>query len=203
MGVTLGVLTKYTHTKEHKGIPEVKHVQYLDDGGGLTEICMCFNSSKCIHDTFEVFCLLIISPWSWKSSLLTHESQTNSSGREEGQGGGRLKQWGEASAWCWHWGWDLNGYSCHPSVLWSQDLPFLTYKTYCLPSLMPNSAVSPLTNMVHTPPLLAFHRPPPHSSGVWERSSPNRRDVFSSLLLHTLYHLAKLTKKPHKSEFYS
>lgn len=202
----LSVLPKYTHkrTRRHPG-GEI--VPYLDCGDGLTGICMCLNSSKSIHYAFEVFCLLIIPWWSLKSSLPTHELQTNNGSGEEGQGDLGAQAVRGTSARCWRRSWELNDCSCHPPALWPQDLPFLAYETsgvsYTIFFPNPRQRCFSIDQHGARPPLLAFHCLPPPALRLWRRKQSQQKRRFHSPFLHPSYQLAKLTKKPHKSEFYN
>lgn len=124
--------------------------------------------------------------------------ETNSSG------GGTMvaKTWGKASLRSWHRSWDLNGYFCHSQAVWPLDLLFHVVKhlDWTIPSSFPKSLQFCFsidwTWCIPHRYSLTFPLSSVPTSWVWRGSSPSRRDIFNSPVLHTPHHLVKLTKVP-------
>ena len=53
----------HTHTRTHKGTKEtlggVRYIYYLDCGD-ITGVCICQNSSDCMHYIFAIHCISIL-----------------------------------------------------------------------------------------------------------------------------------------------
>lgn len=144
------------------------------------------------------FCLLIISQWSLKSSLPTHELQNNSGGGEEGQGwgGGSSSEGSQVLTLELRPEWLL----LPPTSPVTSGSPLPCLQNFWgevdhLSSLTPGSTVSPLTNMVHTCPLLAFHRPPPPTLGAWRRKQAQQKRRFQFSLFAPVIPFGKTHKK--------